>query len=403
MSEHHLHPQRIRRGRGQVRSVVAAVLGVALAGLGATACTPEPPPALAVCPARTEVPLEPVDPVHFSLPRAVSPDGEWLVASRVVGTDLTLSLRRTQTAGSSTPVGSLPHAQVAAGTLLVSVPADGTQVVFGTAGTAATEEAPQTTLSRWRAATGSASDLPVPVVVSPPPGVPYPVKARALSADGRRVLWMQSFRDGPEPYVWHQVLVVTDATTDAVLSTASVDATTMGWITGDGAAALDGNRLVGTATGAVTDLATDLAAAQAAFPGPQLYVNGISDDLRYLALRRYDASVAPGVLTYLVWDRTTGTGRVALQVLTTAQAGQPQVQLNAVTPGGSLLATQWSSPPNLGDVVESHPTAGVLTVASSATVLAPRFSWMVGTPDGRTVVISHQSPLGQQLVAERCA
>ena len=87
----------------------------------------------------------------------------------------------------------------------------------------------------------------------------------------------------------------------------------------------------------------------------------------------------------------------------TAQAGQPQVQLNAVTPGGSLLATQWSSPPNLGDVVESHPTAGVLTVASSATVLAPRFSWMVGTPDGRTVVISHQSPLGQQLVAERCA
>jgi len=106
MSEHHLHPQRIRRGRGQVRSVVAAVLGVALAGLGATACTPEPPPALAVCPARTEVPLEPVDPVHFSLPRAVSPDGEWLVASRVVGTDLTLSLRRTQTAGVLTVASS---------------------------------------------------------------------------------------------------------------------------------------------------------------------------------------------------------------------------------------------------------------------------------------------------------
>lgn len=398
MSEHHVHPRGSRRVF--VRSSMAAILGVALAGAGATACVPEPPTALATCPARTEVPLEPADPVNFSLPRAVSPDGEWLVTSRVAGTDLTLSLRRTQKASSGLPVGSLPYTQVAAGSLLVSVPADGSQVVFGTAGTASTEDAPQTTLSRWRAATGTVSDLPVPVVASPPPGVPYPIHAFALSADGQRVLWRQSFREGPEPYVWHQVLVVTDATTDAVLST--IDNAGSGSVTGDGAAVLAGNRLVATATGAVTDLGTDLSAAQAAFPGPQLYVNGISDDLRYLALRRCDASVAPGVLTYLVWDRTNGTGRVALQVLTTGQVGQPQVVVDAVAPGGSLLVTRWSSPPNLGDVVESHPTAGVFTVASSATVLSPQFSWMVGTTDGRTVVISRQSAFGQQLVAQRC-
>jgi hypothetical protein len=152
----------------------------------------------------------------------------------------------------------------------------------------------------------------------------------------------------------------------------------------------------------VTDLAGDVVAAQAAFPGPQLQVQGISDDLRYLALRSYDASVAPGVLTYLVWDRTAGTGRVALQLLTTGQAGQPWLQLNAVTPGGSLLATQWSPPLTLGDVLESHPTAGVRTVATAATQLSPQFSWTVTTTDGRTVVISGQSLLGQQLVAQRC-
>ena len=120
-------------------------------------------------------------------------------------------------------------------------------------------------------------------------------------------------------------------------------------------------------------------------------------------MHRYDASVAPGILTYLVWDRTAGTGRVALQLQTTAQPGQPQVQFDAVTPGGSLLATRWGSPPNLGDIVESHPTSGVLTVASSVTVLTPRFSWMVSTSDGRTVVVSRQTPFGQELVAARCA
>ncbi len=403
MSDNQMRPKEIGGERGGVHSLVAAVLGVALVAVGATACAPEPPPsALAACPTRTEVALEPTDPVNYSLPRAVSPDGEWLVASRAIGADFSLSLRRTQAGGSSTSVGSLPYTQVAAGTLLVSVPSDGSQVVFGTAGTAATQDAPQTTLSRWRATTGSVSDIPVPVVASPPPGVPYPMNAFALSSDGRRVLWRQSFLEDPGSGVFHEVLVMTDAATDAVLSTV-IDAVVTGVPTSNAAVLLDGARLIATATGAVTHLAADVAAAQAAFPGPQLQVSGISDDLRYLALARFDSTVVPGVLTYLVWDRTGGTGRVGLQVLTTGQAGQPQVQLNAVTPGGSLLATQWSSPPNLGDVVESHPTAGVLTVASSATVLTPQFSWMVSSPDGRTVVVSRQSLLGQQLVAERCA
>jgi len=379
--------------------------GVALAvlALGAVACTPEPSPSLPACPARQEVQLEPADPVNFSLPRAVSADGQWLVASRVVGADMTFALRRTTTDVTATAVGTLPYAQVAGGALLVSVPADGSLVVFGTGGTAATETAPQTTLRRWRAATGTVGDLPVPIVSAPPPGVPYPVNAVAVSADGRRVLWTQSFREGPEPYVWHRVLVVTDSATDAVVSTASIDGSWTGWVTGDGAAYLDGSRLVASATGVATDLNPDVAAAQAAFPGPQLYVAGISDDLRFLALRRYDASALPGLYTYLVWDRVSGTGRVALQVPTTGQVGQPQILLNAVAPGGSLLVTQWSSPPALGDVLASDPTAGVLTVAHSATVLTPLFSWAVTTTDGRTVVVSRQGLLGQQLVAERCA
>lgn len=409
MSEHHPHPGAIRRVGHRVhrfrrgRRSVAVAFGVALVASVAAGCAPTPPTTPAVCPSRTEVALEPIDQVNYSLPRAVSPDGEWLVSSRSVGADLVLSLRRTRASGSRTTVGSLPYAQVAAGTLLVSVPADGSQVVFGTAGSGPTEDAPQTTLSRWRAATGSVADLPVPVVASPPPGVPYPMYPFAVSADGQRVLWRQSFRDGPEPYVWHQVLVVTDASTDAWLSTASIDGVSPGWLAGDGAAALAGNQLVATATGEVTDLAADVAAAQAAFPGAQLQVVGISDDLQQLALRRYDPTVVPGLLTYLVWDRGSGTGRPALQVPTTAQPGQPLINLDAVTPAGSLLVTEWSSPPQLGDVLEAHPSAGVLRVASSVARLSPELAWMVSTTDGRTVVSSRQSLLGRQLVAHRCS
>jgi hypothetical protein len=257
-------------------------------------------------------------------------------------------------------------------------------------------------LSRWRASTGTVADLPVPVLASPPPGVAYPMNAFAVSADGQRVLWRQSFREGPEPYVWHRVLVVTDAATDAVVSAATTDATGPTWITGDGAAGLNGNQLVDTATGVVTDLSGDVAAAQAAFPGPQLQVSGISDDFRHLALRRYDSSVVPGMWTYLSWDLAAGTGRVALQLPTTGQAGQPQLLLSAVTSGGSLLLTQWSSPPDLGAILEAHPTSGVLTVATAATRLTPQFSWTVTTSDGRTVLSSRQSIFGQQLVAQRC-
>lgn len=401
MSEHHLHPRGIRWDRIRVRPVMAAALALALVGTLTTACAPVPSPP-AVCPGRTEVPLEPADPVHYSLPRAVSPDGGWLVTSRVSGAGMDLSLRRTLTDGTSTPVGSLPYAQVASGTLLVSVPADGSQVVFGTAGTAATEDAPQTTLRRWGSDTGAVSDIPVPVIASPPPGVAYPVNAFAVSADGQRVLWQQSYREGPEPYVWHRVLIVTDAATDAVLSASTTDAFAPGWITDDGATGLDGNQLVDTATGVVTDLSGVVAAAQAAFPGTQLQVGGISDDLRHLALRRYDPTVVPGLWTYLAWDMVTGTGRVALQLPTTGQAGQPQLLLNAVTVGGSLLFTQWSSPPNLAEVVESHPTAGIRSLVTSATQLTPQYSWLVTTSDARTVVISRQTIVGPQLVAERC-
>ncbi|MFZ4516763.1 MAG: hypothetical protein ACOYOP_00120 [Microthrixaceae bacterium] len=396
MSEHpHRTTFRARRGPA------AVLLCLALTG-AAAACAPTPPPGPAACPARTEVQLEPPDPVAFSYPRAVSPNGEWTVASRVIGTDLVLSMRPTVAGLSGPTVGSLPYAAVAAGTLLASIPADGSQVVFGLAGTAATPTAPQGTLRRWRSATGTTADLPVPVLASPPPGVAYPVNAVRLGADGRRVLWTQSFREGAEPYVWHRVLIVTDAATDAVLTTASLGGASIGWTTGDAAAFLDGNNLVATATGAVTDLNPAVTAAAAAFPGTQLYLDGVSDDLRYLALRRYDPTTVPGVFTYIVWDRTSSTGRVAYQLPSTGQVGQPLLQLDAVTPSGSIVLTRWASPPALAELVEAHPT-GTVTVLSSATVLTPALSWAVTTTDGRTVLASRRSVLGQELVAERCS
>jgi hypothetical protein len=378
---------------------------VALLAVVAAGCVPQPAPTLPACPQRVEVKLEPADLVNFSLPRAVSSNGEWLVTSRVVGTDMVFALRRTAAGAASATVGSLPYSLVAGSTLLVSVASDGSQVVFGVAGTAATETSPQTTLSRWRAATGTVDDLPVPVVPAPPPGVPYPVNARAVSADGRKVLWTQSFRDGPEPYVWNRVVLVTDVASGAV-SAAPLGDHGIGWLTADGSAFLDGDSLVETATGDVTDLAPEVAAAQAAFPGPQLHVSAVSDDQRYLAMQRYDASVAPGVLTVIVWDRTTDSGRVAVQVSTTGNVGDPGIQLDALGAGGTLLyAQRMLTPPPAGPatVLESHPAAGTLTVASSATPLTPTFDWAVSTTDGRTVVVSRQGVLGQELVAERCA
>ena len=82
-------------GHRRVRASLAFGLTAVLLG-AAAACTapPEPPPA---CPARQQVVLEPTDPVAFSLARAVSPNGAHMVLSRVLGSDLVLSLARLKT------------------------------------------------------------------------------------------------------------------------------------------------------------------------------------------------------------------------------------------------------------------------------------------------------------------
>ena len=146
----------------------------------AAACTPppEPPPA---CPARQQVVLEPTDPVAFSLARAVSPNGAHMVLSRVLGSDLVLSLRTVQPGSPSTVVGSLPTAPTDR-RVLVGVDDAGSRVVFGREGRAATPADPPSVLHRWSASTGTVTD-----VITKNSKKRWPTEAMFLALFGDRI------------------------------------------------------------------------------------------------------------------------------------------------------------------------------------------------------------------------
>lgn len=389
-------------GQRRVRASLAVGLTAVLLG-AAAACTPppEPPPA---CPARQQVVLEPTDPVAFSLARAVSPNGAHMVLSRVLGSDLVLSLRAVQPGSPSTVVGSLPTAPTDR-RVLVGVDDAGSRVVFGREGTAATPADPPSVLYRWSTSTGSVTDIAAPTVASPPPGVAYPPNARAISADGRRILWTQTFREGPEPYIWHRMVTVTDAGTDAVISQWESPGrvlTGSPWVSSGGRQTLDFGTMVSLDTGQRTDLGPDIAAASAAFPGPVLGVAAVSDDGVHLVLQGHDPFGNPRVLTTVLWDRSTGTGVKAPD----GTWGYPPTIVGVSNSGEAVQAVPYNNRRELADI-------GVLTldgrrIPIGTAALRPwpdDYSeiYAVSTPDLRTVLLTFELNIGYTLVAQRCS
>lgn len=391
-----------RSRRGRTRQCAAVGLTALLLAVGAAcAAPPEPLPA---CPARQQVALEPTDPVSFSLARAVSPNGAHMVLSRVIGPDLVLSVRAVQPGSASTVVGAMPitppDRQV-----LVGVDDAASRVVFGREGAAATLTEPPNVLHRWTAATATVTDIVAPTVPSPPPGVAYPVNARAISADGRRIIWSQSFRDGPEPYVWHRVVSVTDAGTDAVIAqweTSGWELAAGSWVSAGGRQALDGQTLVSLDTGARTDLASDVAAASAAFPGPRLGPVAVSDDGDHLVLQGDDPFGNPGVLTTVLWDRSTAAG---VKAPDSRRTYRPRI-LSVSNSGEAVQATPFNNRPELADVGHLTADGRLIPIGTAAMQVRPAIdyaAYAVSTPDLRSVLLTFETNVGFTLIAQRCS
>ena len=225
--------------------------------------TPEPPPA---CPARQQVVLEPTDRWRSRGPGRVSPAAPTWSWLGCWARTWCCRCGRVQPGSPSTVVGSLPTPTDKC--VLVGVDDAGEPGrVRAPEGRAGHARRPPSVLhplvrehrngDRHRGSDGGG-----------PPGVAYPANARAISADGRRIVWTQSFRRvGPEPHIRHRMVTVTGAGTDAVIAggVTGVGADRQSWVSSGGRQTLDFRTMVSLDTGQRTDLGPDIAAASAAF------------------------------------------------------------------------------------------------------------------------------------------
>ena len=375
-----------------------AVVAVAVLGSVLAACVPPPAPALPACPARTDVVLEAPDPVDFSLPRAASPDGAWVALSRVVGDDVVFSARRTDAGAPTETVGSVPYADLLADPPRVSIAAGGDRVVFAGNRYATTADGTPSPVLRWVRATGTTAAVAPPTAASPPPGIPYPVNLRALSADGSRAVWSQAFYQGAGAFRF--VRTVTDTGTDAVLSQREFDPSPGSQLSTGGrsetltfvAAGAD-YAVVDVDTGSSTSLAPALAAAQAAHPGGEFRPVISSDDGRFTVLQRPFETPA----TYLLWDHADQ------QVSLVAQG--PGIRIDTVDDAGTVVHSVDTGPTIRS--VHRSVDGTELTVADAP--MQPTWPGAevpvvpLTSADQRTSVYSEVVPvLGNRLVARRC-
>jgi len=367
-------------------------------GLVAAACTATPPSsALPACPLRAEVTLEPADPVNFSLVRAVSPDGGWVVLSHVEGDQLVLTLREASTGSPSSRVGSLPYP---VGPLtyppMVSVTAGGDQVVFGFVGTAAYENAPAEQLYRWTRSSGTVTELPPPAVVHPPQGVQHPSNARRLSADGTRAIWTDAFYVAPNG--WNYVLTVVDLSTNQAVSQFPYSFEQAGIF--DGTTSLDARLLTNstgqfdTTTGSVRQLASELNAAQSQFGGGRWSAVASSASGRWVVVQAPAFGAYSRTVNALV-DSTSGEivelpGGNLGSSLTLTDAGK--MAFTVETAGSSAVYVRESD----GSV---HVLVDGVLAPTWPEFTAPRIA---ASADTRTVVFSSAQAGGNRLVAERC-
>ena len=331
---------------------------------------------------------------------AVSPDGTWVALSRIVGDDVEISVRRTDAGAPSELLGSILYADTGIRPPNVSVAAGGARVLWAGNLRASLPTQPTSPLYRWVRATRAVETVTPPAVVAPPPGTPYPVNLRELSADGERAIWTQAFYQGAGEF--RVVRSITHTGSDALLAQYEPIGGTYGRISTGGRtlttslSALDALQVVDLDTNTVTPLAGALAAAQAAYPGGGFQPVISSDDGRYTVLQR--SFVTP--LTVVLWDHQTD------QLSLIAQG--PVVGVDTVDDTGTVVYSI-----DAGLTIRSvHRSVDGTELTVADAPMQPSWPEDPSVPPGvapltsadrRTSVYSEPVPLlGNRLIARRC-
>ena len=383
--------------RAAVQTVRRALPVVAVVLVVTAGCTSPPAAGLPNCPVRSEVTLEPADPVNYSLVRAVSPDGGWVVLSHVEGDQLVLTLREVSAGSVPLRVGSLPYpAAPATYPPMVSVTSGGDQVAFGFAGTAAYPGAATEQLYRWTRSSGTVTELAPPPVVHPPEGVQYPSNARRLSADGTRAIWTNAFYVAP--YGWNYVLTVVDLSTGQTVSQLPYTYDQAGIL--DGTTSSDARLLTNstgqfdTTTGAVRLLTPELDAAQAHYGGGRWSAVASSASGRWVLVQAGAFGASNRTVNALV-DSTSG-------VVSELPSGNLGSSIT-LTDQGAMVVSVESAASSAVYVRDADGAVHVLVDRALAPTW-PEFSAprLGASADTRTVVFSTVEAVGNRLAAERC-
>ena len=366
------------------------------------ACVPQVPPTptpLPACPVRQTVALEPPDLVNFSLPRAVSSTGEWMVTSRSVAGEPVLSLRTTEQGSAAQLLGTLSRVgRASTDEPLVSIAQDGSQVLFGYRGNAALDTDPQSQLYRWSNAMQSTTTVPLPVVTTPPVGVAYPVNLYRLSADGQRIFWTQSFYEAP--FTFHHVMTVTDALTDAVI--AQFDAPSVlfeSFVSSGGHQITTPTEVINVDTGVATPLAEAQAKILADPEGGGNFASQDTSDSGQFTVfaRQSDGSGGPAI--YLLWNHVS-------QTLTEIDRGTLDLP-TAVTNDGRVLYTKVTASARQVLVGQVNKTPQVIASGTLLPTWPEKYGpyiWAKSSVDLRTIIYSQELPLiGYRLTGQRCA
>jgi hypothetical protein len=342
------------------------------------------------------VQLDPSSPTAFSLVRAVSATGAWVVVSRTVGSSWELSLRRTEPGSAARVVGTVPVDTTVVGEPEVSIAPDGSSVLFETT----QFSHPAGTLLRWSAATGTSAVVGSPPATNPTTGDPLESTPFSLSEDGRRILWSTSYPDTPSSR--RIIVTATDARTDEVLAQHQVDVGSV-----SGAASIGGHVLnssqgaLDVDTGALTPETPAVDALAALYPGSPFDGVATSDDGRYQAFQRGGDGPLPPTYDLVLWDWATSTATPI--VLGTTRAPW----ITTVTDDGAVLRPSVSPSTGEADLVLRAADAVDRTVGHGA---LPTFgssfttAWSRSSEDLRTIVYTEDTGLaGFRLVASRCS
>src|SRR5690606_3298087 len=203
-------------------------------------------------------------------------------------------------------------------------------------------------------------------------------------------------REGPEPHIWHRMVTVTDAGTDAAIAQWESPGWVLyagTWLSSGGRQTLDAQTMVSLDTGQRTDLGPDVAAARAAFPGPRLGVVAVSDDGVHLVLQGDDPFGNPGVLTTVLWDRSTGTGVKAPD----GTRAYPPTIVGVSNTGEAVQAVPFDNRRELADVGVLTLDGRRIPIGTAALQLWPNDDsgiYAVSTPDLRTVLLTFEMNIG---------